>query len=280
MNGFKTQLDRLESRLQSLIERSTARLFPAYEMQLDLGHLLVQAMREALHEMPNGAIMPPNHFIIYVHPAQKQALLENPELLDDLRNILLQAGEDTGVIFLTSPDITLISNPGMQVGEMRISAEHAVNEPPDSRLSETTNYRLENAEKPAQLLPKNAFLIVDGTSVFHLTQGVVNIGRMPDNDLVIDDPRVSRRHAQVRVIDGRYTIFDLESTGGTWVNNKRIQKRTLQPGDVISLSGLPLVYGHDASVGGDTQKYVLDSTGRLNSASNPSDVGKGEEASK
>jgi pSer/pThr/pTyr-binding forkhead associated (FHA) protein len=66
-----------------------------------------------------------------------------------------------------------------------------------------------------------------------------------DNTLVIDDPRISRNHAQLRAIKGRYIIFDLNSTGGTFVNGQRTSQSVLYPGDVISLAGVPLVFGQD-----------------------------------
>jgi pSer/pThr/pTyr-binding forkhead associated (FHA) protein len=104
-------------------------------------------------------------------------------------------------------------------------------------------------------LPQNAFLIVDGMQIFPLSQGVINIGRRQDNQLIIDDTRISRVHAQLRAIKGRYVIFDLESSGGTFVNGERIRRSTLYPGDVISLSGVPLVFGQDLSGAGETQDY-------------------------
>lgn len=97
-------------------------------------------------------------------------------------------------------------------------------------------------------LPGNAFLIGEGNQVYTLQEQVINLGRRADNHIVIDDPHVSRQHAQLRVIDNRYVIFDLESAGGTFVNNSRVEQATLFPGDVISLAGAELVYGQDAGI--------------------------------
>jgi pSer/pThr/pTyr-binding forkhead associated (FHA) protein len=94
-------------------------------------------------------------------------------------------------------------------------------------------------------MPENAFLIVEGVKVFPLTAPVVNIGRRLDNQLIIDDPRVSRNHAQLRSIKGRYVVFDLNSTGGTFVNGQRTSQSVLYPGDVISLAGVALIFGQD-----------------------------------
>jgi pSer/pThr/pTyr-binding forkhead associated (FHA) protein len=67
-------------------------------------------------------------------------------------------------------------------------------------------------------IPINAFLIVGGTQVFHLDADTINIGRKLDNHLVIDDPRVSRYHARMRSLSGRFMLYDLGSSGGTFVN--------------------------------------------------------------
>ncbi len=92
-------------------------------------------------------------------------------------------------------------------------------------------------------IPEDAFVIIDGTRVIPLNQAIVNIGRRIENTLVVDDPRVSRTHAQLRAINSRYIIFDLNSTGGTFVNGKRVNQSILYPGDVISLAGAELIYG-------------------------------------
>lgn len=97
-------------------------------------------------------------------------------------------------------------------------------------------------EEPSRL-PEDAFVIVDGIKVIPLTQPLVRIGRRVENNLVLDDPRVSRNHAEMRAISGRYVLFDLNSTGGTFVNGLRISQTVLYPGDVISLAGVNLVYG-------------------------------------
>jgi pSer/pThr/pTyr-binding forkhead associated (FHA) protein len=94
-------------------------------------------------------------------------------------------------------------------------------------------------------IPENAFLIIEGVKVYALKESVVNIGRRLENGLVIDDPRVSRNHAQLRAIKGRFVLFDLNSTGGTFVNGQRTSQTVLYPGDVISLSGVALIFGQD-----------------------------------
>lgn len=92
-------------------------------------------------------------------------------------------------------------------------------------------------------IPVNAFLIVNGSEVFPLKKNIVTIGRLDANDLVIDEVRISRYHAQLRANQGQYILVDLKSTGGTSVNGTKISQVPLYPGDVISLAGIPVIYG-------------------------------------
>jgi anti-anti-sigma factor len=67
------------------------------------------------------------------------------------------------------------------------------------------------------------------------------MGREADCDLVITDPLVSRRHAEIQVRDGTPYITDLGSVNGTWVNGKQISaERPLQGGDVIEVGDTKL----------------------------------------
>jgi len=112
----------------------------------------------------------------------------------------------------------------------------------DSSLDEINDLQ-EKSGDDVGALPDDTFVILDGTRVVPLNQTVVNIGRRIENTIVVDDPRVSRTHAQLRAINGRYIIFDLNSTGGTFVNGKKVNQSILYSGDVISLAGADFIYG-------------------------------------
>lgn len=70
----------------------------------------------------------------------------------------------------------------------------------------------------------------------------INIGRHRENDLRIDDPRISRQHAQI-IRQGRTTYLrDLNSTNGTYVDNRRVDIAPLKEGTVIKLGSYRLIY--------------------------------------
>jgi hypothetical protein len=89
---------------------------------------------------------------------------------------------------------------------------------------------------------KNAYIITSDETIYPLNKPIINIGRREDNDLVVDNIRVSRVHAQIRLIDGRHIIFDLDSTVGTSVNGQMVRQKELKSGDVIDIADVPIVY--------------------------------------
>ncbi len=100
-----------------------------------------------------------------------------------------------------------------------------------------------SVQEKNQLNLPQAFLIVDGVKVIVIDQESLNIGRKKDNDIIIDNPHTSRHHARIRFIDKKYVLFDLDSTVGTSVNGERTQTTILKPGDVISIGGVPIIFG-------------------------------------
>ncbi len=69
----------------------------------------------------------------------------------------------------------------------------------------------------------------------NLRVGAVAIGRSADNDIHLKDSTVSSYHAKiVTYFDASY-IEDLDSTNGTFVNGKKVQKHILNPGDVVTV---------------------------------------------
>jgi len=69
----------------------------------------------------------------------------------------------------------------------------------------------------------------------------LSIGRNPGSDIVIDNLGVSDRHARIVEQDGRYTIEDLDSTNGTFVDGKRIASAVLEPNSEIIIGKHSLV---------------------------------------
>ena len=68
-----------------------------------------------------------------------------------------------------------------------------------------------------------------------LTAGKITLGRSSACELVFVDDTVSRRHAELRLVDGRWILRDLGSSNGTWVNGRRVMEAEVAPGDEVYL---------------------------------------------
>lgn len=91
------------------------------------------------------------------------------------------------------------------------------------------------------LIPSNIILIWEGVRAFPLDKAYITIGRSRENMIVVDDPRVSRHHAMIRLVGRNFVIIDLNSSGGTYLNGQRTSQGILYVGDLISLAGVKFV---------------------------------------
>jgi pSer/pThr/pTyr-binding forkhead associated (FHA) protein len=77
-------------------------------------------------------------------------------------------------------------------------------------------------------------------------QAVVSIGRDAKSDIRLSDPYVSKRHALVRLIHGKYVIEDLGSLNGMFINGERVKRAVLRDGDILKLGHAILLFIHKA----------------------------------
>ena len=76
-------------------------------------------------------------------------------------------------------------------------------------------------------------------------EGAISIGRESGNFVQLDDNEVSRRHAEIRRIEGRFVVGDLKSSNGTFVNNRKVERAELSSGDQIQIGRTVMVYSKD-----------------------------------
>jgi pSer/pThr/pTyr-binding forkhead associated (FHA) protein len=88
---------------------------------------------------------------------------------------------------------------------------------------------------PQPAVGERGSLVVPGGRSVPLTQPEITIGRLPECDVVVDDPGASRQHARIRRTDHGFVLVDLGSTNGTLVNDGPIQEHVLENGDRITI---------------------------------------------
>ncbi|MDQ3645889.1 MAG: zinc-ribbon and FHA domain-containing protein [Actinomycetota bacterium] len=78
-------------------------------------------------------------------------------------------------------------------------------------------------------------------SKFYLDSDATDIGRHPDSSIFLDDITVSRRHAEIRRDESGFSLHDIGSLNGTYVNRERVESSPLRSGDEIQIGKFKLV---------------------------------------
>jgi hypothetical protein len=257
-------LNRLEAHLKTLVEGSLARFFPTYDPRRELAQRLCAALIQEARPDANGKVLAPDHFTIFLPPSQAAALSGNPDLLFELAQDLLLAAAQAGVVFSASPAVRILPDPD---ASLQISVLAQFTLPEAARITLGTT-KLPSLPVPSAPTPNHsaqeeaedsAFLLLENGHIFPLESAVTNLGRSPENHLFLPDERIEPLHAQIRLAQGRYRIFNLAEPGALRVNHLPRSSCDLQPGDVISLNGVLLVYGRETPlVSLDTTQPILE----------------------
>lgn len=223
----------LEDKLQHFLEDYADRIGEKAPLSL-LSHELVSVMQQNLVQNNAGSYIAPGVYSIHIHPST----LEKWNLTDEWKEKLINAIKETAleeeIIFDSSVSVEFVKDSAIQSGDLKV-----VTSSQTSPIDDTIAIPISRESKPRE---RNGILRIGENTSFILNKPVINIGRRSDNHLILTDPRVSRRHAQIRHSSGNYLLCDLNSTGGTFVNGERIGQRILKYGDVISLSGFTMIF--------------------------------------
>lgn len=110
----------------------------------------------------------------------------------------------------------------------------------------------ESAQKTVVLRDRPMLTVTSGKEpgrVYDLRRdGGTSIGRARANDIVLDDVACSNEHCRVRLEDGRFVLHDLQSTNGTFVNERRVSSHPLEAGDVVQVGETRLTFWREQSL--------------------------------
>jgi hypothetical protein len=110
------------------------------------------------------------------------------------------------------------------------------------------------AELLVESLPSGFALLVvqrgpNAGSRFLLDKELTTVGRHPDSDIFLDDVTVSRRHAEFRRGDTGFTVSDIGSLNGTYLNRERIETAAVDNGDEVQIGKFRLLFFAGATAG-------------------------------
>jgi len=192
----------------------------------------------------------PNRFAFVLSPPDRERF-ENTEkaLRRELQQVVAQGAEERRWSLVGPAEVTFETDPRLKRGEYACRSE-LVEGPTGSGPVVRTGGGDRPGTGPGTAKPPEAestatLVLLDKgkpRKTFALTKDRVIIGRLDESDVVVPDPGVSRRHAEVRRDDGEYILSDLGSTNGTMVNEATIGERTLADGDRITVGNSVLEF--------------------------------------
>ncbi len=192
----------------------------------------------------------PNHYRVFLSPRDREQFSSyEPALRKELSDYLLEHARQESFSLSTRPQVEFHTDERLDLGEFGIQAqllaspeEEQESQGPEAPAPSSGDFghtmvyspsrearRLEPADDRRQAL------LVGGGRRNVLSGSRVVLGRSREADIVLQDPNVSRRHAELRRDEGGWQVVDLGSTNGIKVNGHRSRGARLQPGDEITL---------------------------------------------
>jgi hypothetical protein len=239
----------LEDKIAGLVEGTFGRVFKSEVRPVELARGLAKEMDQHRTVSVSRTYVP-NEYVIWLSP-EDRARFEGveQEISDELGAYLLEHARREKLALVSRPQVGFNTDDALKLGEFGIQARlvravggaEARAEQGDHghTMVYSTSERLREELDASRGGPEptgRAMVLAEGKRMLIGSTGAV-IGRSRDCDIVLSDPNVSRRHAEIRA-DGRggWTVHDLGSTNGVKVNGQRANgPAQLQPGDRIAL---------------------------------------------
>jgi hypothetical protein len=236
-----SMLRNLEAKLEGLVEGAFSRAFKSQVQPVEIAHKLAKEMEE--HKTVSiSRTYVPNHYRVFLSPQDREQFSSWEDALrKELSDYLLEHARSEGLALTSRPQVELETDDRLSLGEFGIQAQlvqaHDDEELPPSQgeFGNTMVYSADREARPlAQALGGKA-VIVGGGKKMVLGGESMLIGRSRECDVRVDDPNVSRKHAELRRDEGEWSVWDLGSTNGIKVNGRKVESARLAPGDEITL---------------------------------------------
>ncbi len=237
-------LSRVESFLERFLEAPAGRLGASIQ-PVSLAKRIERAM-DTNKTYGDAGVIVPNSYDLHLHPADYAAFASyRASLEDDLAHGILSRARHERYTLVARPRVRILSDDDTRRGEIRVAA-NVIDERGD-RVSEATPMPASSdtmvfsrpSEGDAPDSARRAYLLVSTRGSrpvqFDLGGHLIGVGRASDNDVIVDDPMVSRHHCQLRLQHGAYSFADLGSRNGSTVNGQAVSQVALGPGDVIRI---------------------------------------------
>jgi hypothetical protein len=236
-------LRNLEAKLEGLVGGAFNRAFKSRVQPVEIARKLAKEMQDN-QTVSISRTYVPNHYTVWLSPQDREQFEGYEDgLKKELSDYLLEHARNEGLAVITRPTVDFETDDRLGLGEFGIQAmlvrppEDERSEPEQADFGHTMVYSLDRSPRPLESPPvaEGRAMLVGGGRRTVLGGSRFVIGRSRDADLTLDDPNVSRRHAELRREDGAWVVADLASTNGVKVNGRRVAEHRLNPGDEITV---------------------------------------------
>ena len=204
-------MQRFEQRLERMVEGTFGKAFKSGLQPVEIGRKVTRELDAHRQMGVHGVPVIPNNIGVYLsHDAFDRFESFADARARGLAELVREHAREEGYQFVGSVTVHLVPDDDLRVGECDVVTEIAAG------------------------VRVGSLLLSDGRRI-GLTEQVLGIGRLPDNEVVVADPKASRRHAEVRPAGNGFLLVDLQSTNGTRVNGTNVSEHMLADGDVIAI---------------------------------------------
>lgn len=202
-----------ERRLENLVEGVFGRVFKSSVRPVEVGRRLIRELDATRNVDVKGDQMVANAFTVFLSEDDYAQFADiHDTLCAELADAARDHARDEGYRFVGHVSCEIVIDPELRTGSFAI----------DARLKEGTG-----GSGPGTLvLPSGERLT--------LGEETVTFGRMPGSTIVLNDPNVSRNHAEIKPVGSGFVLVDLKSTNGSRVNGSRVETHELVDGDSLS----------------------------------------------
>jgi hypothetical protein len=219
-----------ERRLGGLVEGLFSKAFRSGVQPVEIAKLIMREM-EAGRSVGVSEVWAPNRFELSLSP-EDAARYEQAEdaIVSELKRVIRDSAAERGWGLVGPPEVEFVVDEDLKKGDLACLASLVEGEDddrsPGGRASVVV--REDGSERTVAL-----------------TSDTVTIGRLADCDVVLKDKGASRKHAQLKLRDGAWTLTDLGSTNGTRLNGQTVQSRELTDGDKITIGTTVIEFRRD-----------------------------------
>jgi hypothetical protein len=246
----------LESKIAGLVEGTFSRAFRSEVRPVEIARKLAREMEEHKSVSVSRTYVP-NEYRVFLSPRDRERFADYEDALaTELAGYLLEYARRERLDLMARPVIEFETDDRLGLGEFGIQTG-AIQAPQDApavqgpangeQSGRTMVYSAagrvaEPLEERARVRTQTALLLLDGKRLVVGPTGAT-LGRSRQCDVVLNDPNVSRQHAEIRPRGGSWVLSDLGSTNGSCLNGRRIDSpEVLKRGDEIELGTSALTF--------------------------------------